>query len=197
MAISSSKVRTPSCSNTKTAPTPNCGRTKAAASSMSNESENTVGLKRQLALCWRMLGLGWQVRKQAMVGYFCGALVEIASMLTSIYATAKLASLLAEFVAHGHAAHIWFWLWADIASVAVTGLSFLLMSYSKRMIYFGFVRWDINAFLSAVCKFDLADFYDTDIRNQLNKVGGSYIWQLPNLSDACLDLVYGIARFIA
>jgi len=158
---------------------------------------SSVALRRQTTIALRILKTGWIVRPSAMVGYFAGALLEIISMLASIYATAKLASLLAIFVAQGHADHIWFWLWADIVSVAVTGMSFLIMNYCKRMLYFAFVRWNINVFLAAVCQFDLADFYNNDIRNQLNKVGGAYIWQLPNLSDASLDLVYGIARFIA
>ncbi len=35
------------------------------------------------------------------------------------------------------------------------------------------------------------------MRNQINKVSSSYTWQLPNLSDATLDLLYGILRFVA
>ena len=159
--------------------------------------EHDISLKRRIKICLRVLGVGWRVRPKALVGYFVGALLEIASMLVSIYATAKLAALLAVFVGSGKTAGIWFWLWADIVSVPITGISFLIMNYCKRMIYFSFVHWNINTFLRAVSRFDLADFYNPAVRNQLNKVGGAYIWQLPNLSDICLDLVYGVLRFAA
>ncbi|HWB39337.1 MAG TPA: hypothetical protein VG604_03810, partial [Candidatus Saccharimonadales bacterium] len=158
---------------------------------------NDVGLRRRLQIFRRMLGLAWRVRAPAVVGYYLGALLEIASMLAALYATAKLSSLLATFIATGRTDYIWLWLWIDIVTIASTGISFLIMEYCKRMIYFAFVRWDVNQFLAAVCRFDLQDFYDPDTRNQLNKVGGGYIWQLPNLSDICLDLVYAILRFIA
>src|SRR3954468_20782387 len=150
--------------------------------------EQDISFGRRLRICLRMLSIAWKLRPIAIVGYFIGVTTEIASMLVSIYATAKLASLLAVFVTNGHTTDIWFWLWADIVAVGVTGLSFLIMNYCKRMIYFAFVRWDINSFLHAVSQFDLADFYNTETRNQLNKIGGAYIWQLPNLSDICLDL---------
>jgi ATP-binding cassette, subfamily B, bacterial len=165
--------------------------------SSKSSKEHDISLKRRINICLRVLRVAWQVRPEGLIGFFAGALLEIASMLVSIYATAKLASLLAVFVNNGHTSGIWFWLWADIVSVAVTGVSFLIMNYGKRVIYFSFVDWNISTFLQAVSRFDLADFYDPTVRNELNKVGGAYIWQLPTLSDACLDLVYGVIRFLA
>ena len=156
-----------------------------------------IPLRRRAAICLRMLGIARQVRPWALVGYFAGALAEVGGSLATIYATAKLGALLATFVATGETAGIWFWLWVDIAAVVVIGLSFLAMSYFQRMLYFGFVRWSTHNFLAALCRLDMADFYDSKMRNQLNKVGGAYVWQLPNLSNACLDLIYGVLRFVA
>lgn len=161
------------------------------------QEKQEITFRRRASICWRVIGISLQIRPKAFAGYFGGVFLEIASMITSIYATAKLASLLAVFVSSGKTDGIWFWLWVDIFSVAVTGVSFLVMSYCKRIVYFAFVQWNISTFLSSVSRFDLADFYDTTIRNQLNKVGGSYIWQLPTLSESCLDLVYGTLRFLA
>jgi ATP-binding cassette subfamily B protein len=161
------------------------------------DQEHDISFKRRASICWRIIRIAMGVRPKAFAGFFAGALVEIASMLVSIYATAKLASLLAVFIGSGKTSGIWLWLWVDIVSVAITGISFLIMNYCKRMIYFTFVHWDINTFLQAVSRFDLADFYNPNTRNQLNKVGSAYIWQLPNLSESCLDLVYGVLRFIA
>lgn len=118
-------------------------------------------------------------------------------MILAIYASAKLAALLARFITTGDTSYIWFWLWVDIVALAISGLGFLTMSYFKRMLYFAFVRWSINNFLRALSYLDIQNYYETKIRNQINKIGGAYIWQMPNLSDACLDLIYGILRFLA
>lgn len=159
-----------------------------------NDAELT--LKRRLQLCWHMLSVAAQTRPWTIVGYFGGALLEIASSLGSIYATARLGALLARFVNSGQTDGIWFWLWADITAVVCIGLGFLTMQFFKRMLYFAFVRWSVNTFLSALCRIDIADFYDEQMRNQLNRVSGAYIWQMPNLCDACLDLIYGVLRFL-
>lgn len=161
------------------------------------EENQEITLKRRASICWRVIRISFHVRPKAFAGYFGGSFLEIASMMVSIYATAKLASLLAVFISSGATTGVWFWLWVDIFSVAVTGLSFLVMNYCKRIIYFSFIQWNISTFLLAVSRFDLGDFYDSSIRNQLNMVGGTYIWQLPALSESCLDLVYGLLRFLA
>lgn len=159
--------------------------------------EKDITLKQRIHICQRILGIAWQVRPSAVGGYFLGAVTEISGTMGSIYATAKLGALLAAFATNGNTSHIWLWLWADVVALIFIGLGFLAMSYFKRILYFSFVRWTINSLLSTLCRIDLANFYDPKIRNQLNKVAGAYIWQLPNLSDICLDLVYGLMRFIA
>ncbi len=160
-------------------------------------NDETLSIGRSFTIFLRILAVGWQIRSRAVIGYFIGALIEISGMLVSIFATAKLGALLAGFITTGRTDYIWFWLIIGVVASAWSGLGFLAMNYAKRMIYFAFVGWDINTFLSTVCHMDIADFYDPKLRNQLNKVGATYIWQLPNLSDACLDLLYGILRFIA
>lgn len=164
---------------------------------MGKWSDTELPFKRRIAIGVRVLRAAWSIRPQAIVGYFGGVTAEIAGSIMSIYATAKLGALLAQFVATGQTNTIWFWLWVDVAAVIATGLGFLAMSYFKRMLYFSFVRWSINNFLGSLSRLDMASFYDTQIRNQLNKISGAYIWQLSNLSDACLDLIYGIIRFLA
>lgn len=156
---------------------------------------NELSLKRRIQVCCKIIGVAWQVRRYAIFGYFSGAILEIASFITGVYATAKLASLLATFINTGKTDYIWVWLWVDVAATITTGLAFLLMNYFKRMLYFTTVRRTINAFQEALCRIDLADYYDTKTRNEINKVTGSYIWQMPNLSDHTLDLAYGILRF--
>lgn len=160
-------------------------------------TDSDISLLRRLQICRNILAVAWKTRQASLIGYFCSALAEIGGSLASIYATAKLASLLAVFVSTGQTDYIWLWLWADIAAVTIVGLGFLGMSYFKRMLYFSMVRWTINTFLGAVSRLDIGSFYETTTRNQLNKISGAYIWQMPNLADACLELIYGILRFLA
>src|SRR3990167_1379022 len=106
------------------------------------ENSQAITFKLRASICWRVIQISFRVRPKAFAGYFGGVFLEITSMLASIYATAKLASLLAVFISSGATAGIWFWLWVDIISVAVTGLSFLVMNYCKQMIYFSFIQWN-------------------------------------------------------
>jgi ABC-type multidrug transport system fused ATPase/permease subunit len=48
-----------------------------------------------------------------------------------------------------------------------------------------------------MCTIDLQDFYDADVRNQINKAQSGYTWQIPNLVESSLDLVYALIRFLA
>ncbi len=156
-----------------------------------------ITLKRRLDIFWRIMAVAWSVRPRAIIGFFCGAGLEIGGMLVSIYATAKLGSLLASFITTGRTDYIWLWLWVDIVALVVIGLGFLAMQYAKRMIYFSFVRWTVNSFLGSLTRLDLGAFYDNKTRNQINKVSGAYIWQLPSLSDTSLELIYALLRFAA
>jgi ATP-binding cassette, subfamily B, bacterial len=164
---------------------------------MGKWSDVELPLKTRVATGVRVLRAGASIRPTALVGFGVGMVAEISGSILSIYATAKLGALLAAFITTGQTDYIWFWLWVDVGAVIVTGLGFLAMSYFKRMLYFSLVRWSINKFLGSLSRLDMADFYDTQTRNQLNKISGSYIWQMSNLSDACLDLIYGMVRFLA
>lgn len=159
--------------------------------------EEKLSLSRYVQICSRIMQICWQLRPWAIIGFFAGAIMEIGASIASIYATAKLGALLAAFVTTGQTDYIWLWLWIDVAALATIGLGFLVMEYMKRILYFAFTRWTINSFLSTLCKIDLPDFYDNTVRNQINKIGGSYIWQMPNLAYACLDLIYALLRFFA
>lgn len=156
--------------------------------------ENTSNISKQFKLTLRLLKTAWGIRPHAVIGFFIGSILEICGFLLTIYATAKLSSLLARYVTGGDTSDIWFWLAADIASAVIAGLGFLAMNYYKNLLYFGFTRWSIYTFLSSVSRLDIGDFYNQDIRNQINKVGSGYSWQISNLSGTALDLIYAIMR---
>lgn len=145
----------------------------------------------------RMLATSWRIRPKAVMGYYAGAVIEITSFIVSIYATAKLGSLLAHYIAGGQTESIWFWLWIDIGAAVGVGLGFWLMSWCKRLLYFRMSAWATNQFQRALCWLDIPDFYDEKTRNQINKAQNGYIWQLPALNEATLDLVYAVLRFVA
>lgn len=177
-----------------------CGYTNlevSLKSSKRDDGQQKLTMKRNIHLSFRMLRISWKARPSAICIYFSGALLEISGFVVTIYATAQLGARLAEFATGGAARDIWFWLIIDTVSAIMMGLGYFLMNYGKRMLYFAFVRWSANAYLGALCRLDMADFYDKTVRNTLNKVSAGYTWQMSNLSDANLDLIYGLMRFTA
>ena len=153
-------------------------------------------VKHNVRVCWRILAVAWRIRPGAIVAFALGAILETTSFLVTIYATAELSSLLAHYVMHGATGSIWLWLWIDIIAGATMGVGFWLMSSAKRLLYFRMVRWATYQFLHTLCSIDLADFYDEQVRNQINKAQSGYTWQISNFTEAVLDLIYGILRFV-
>ena len=154
-------------------------------------------LRRSLSLVLRMITLSWSVRPWAVSGYFLGAILEITSFLTSIYATAKLGSLLAKYVTGAGTGSIWWWLWLDVIAAIGIGVAFWIMSWNKRLLYFQLVQWSTLQFHAALNRLDIPEFYEEDIRNMINKAQSGYSWQLANFSENTLELSYAILRFVA
>jgi ATP-binding cassette, subfamily B, bacterial len=148
-------------------------------------------------LCLRMLKNTWLLRPGAVAGFLLGAVVQTGATLLTIYASAKIANELARYIAGGDTDRIWFWLAVDVAAAILIALSFWLMSHCKRLLYFRLSTWATNQFFRALCTIDMPDFYDDEKRNQLNKAANGYSWQISNITESTLDLVYGIIRFTA
>ncbi len=161
------------------------------------EDSTTISLKRRITVSLRTFKTSWDLRPWAIILFLFGASLEIGGFILSLFATAKLGGLLAAFVTSGSKDGIWFWLAVDIAAGLLVALGFLAMSQARRLIYFSFVRWSTNQFLQALCRIDLADFYDEERRNQINKASNGYTWQMSNLSSTNLDLLYALMRFAA
>jgi hypothetical protein len=43
----------------------------------------------------------------------------------------------------------------------------------------------------------MPDYYEEKTRNKINKVSGGYTWQIANLAQTNLDLIYAIIKFLA
>lgn len=138
-----------------------------------------------------------KVRPLSVILHIFGGILETAASILTIYASAKLVSLLAKFITDGSTDGIWFWLWVDIAAAVITGLGFWLMRFAERLLYFSMNKWTVQAVTGALTRLDIPGFYDDETRNNINKVESGYTWQIPNLSITLLQLIYGVIRFIA
>lgn len=145
----------------------------------------------------RMLRIAWDQRPLAIVGYFVGSLLEITSMIGTIYATSQIGALLAHYITGGDTSTIWFWLSVDIAAAIGTALGFWLMNMCRQLLYFRLTKWSIEIFLGALSSLDISDFYDEETRNRINKAQNGYMWQMPGFAEIVLDLVYALLRFTA
>lgn len=143
-----------------------------------------------------MLLVAWQTRPSAIVGYTVGAIVETASMVISLYATAQLAAQLARYATGNDASQIWFWLIIDIIAIVMTTLGFWIMQYCQKLLYFSIARWSVKVFMLQISQIDIHDFYDNESRNEINKIGNDYAWKLSDLNWTLLDIVYGLLRFV-
>jgi ABC-type multidrug transport system fused ATPase/permease subunit len=159
--------------------------------------KNTESVINKFHLYIRILKLTWQLRPRAVVGFLVGALIQTGATLLTIYASAQLAGLIAKYITGQPTGKIWFWLWIDVAAAVLISLSFWLMTHCKRLLYFRISSWATNEFFRALCTIDLPDFYDNEIRNQINKANNGYTWQVSNLAESCLDLLYALIRFVA
>ncbi|QQS69374.1 ABC transporter ATP-binding protein [Candidatus Saccharibacteria bacterium] len=133
-----------------------------------------------------------------MARYFLGASLEIAGSILSIYATAQLAAGLARFVGgSGDASGLWFWLWLDIGCAVAIAVGFWLMSAAKRILYYRMVAWSTYYYHSTLCRLVITDFENKNVRSLITKVAAGYTWQLSNIMQYMLDLIYGLLRFAA
>lgn len=162
----------------------------------SKTTKTSAATRNKIRIAWRLIRMAWRLRPKSVIGFFIGAIAQTAATIVSIYATAQLANLLARYIAGRPTGEIWFWLWVDIAAAIVIGLSFWLMSFCKRLLYFKLNTWTTREFFRALCTIDIPDFYDSQTRNQINKARNGYSWQIPNLVESCLDLLYAILRFV-
>lgn len=153
--------------------------------------------KNRLGLIWRTLQIAWGVRRFQIICFFFGAILETTMFILSIYASAKLGSLLARFIVTGSKTDIWLWLWLSIAAAALMVAGNWLMENAKRFLYFSMVHWATNNFQRALCNLDIPDFFDTSTRDRINKAQDGYTWQVSNFAQASLDLMYAIIRFLA
>lgn len=144
-----------------------------------------------------MFKIAIELRQTFVAVYFLGAIVEIGATILTIYASAQIASILANFITTGAAENIWYWVAVDIAAGAGIGLAFVLMNYAGNILYFEFAKWSTNRFQTTLCNIDLPLFYDESARNKINKVQQGYTWQMAELSMITMTLAYSFLRFIA
>lgn len=146
----------------------------------------------------RTLKLAWQLDKVQVLIFSFGAALEITGTIVSTYTGARLVSLLFTAVSNHAQRHtVWGYLAATIVAQLATNLGFWLMSYSKRILFIMASKWAALSFMRKLCDIDIQTFHDTESRNLINKLDSGYSWQISNVAQNSLDLVYGIVRAAA
>ena len=100
------------------------------------DEPSSIPLMRRVKLALRMLKISYSIKPMAMVVFFIGAVFEIGGFITSIFASAKIVSILASYITSGNSNGVWFWLAVDVFSALLIALGFQAMEYAKRIIYF-------------------------------------------------------------
>ena len=90
--------------------------------------------KRSARIVWRILKIAAAIRPKMLVVFAAGAMLEIGASILSLYATARLGAVLAQFATTGIAEDAWFWLFVDIGAAIAIGLGFMIMSYARRIL---------------------------------------------------------------
>lgn len=146
----------------------------------------------------RTLKLSWQLEPFQILIYATGAISEITGTLVSTYAGARLISILFTAVNNPiQRSSVWFWLALSIAGTLAISVGFWLMNYSKRIIYTLAGNWSSINFMRQLSSIDIHAFYDTESRNNINKLKNGYSWQISQVSNLSLDMVYGFFRLLA
>lgn len=160
-----------------------------------DKDKQKTSISKILNSAWLITKLAWQTKKSSYLLYIFGAILEVASMVVILYATAKLGAILASYIYTGNANGVWFWLAIETIAGITTSLSFAIMNYAKQISYYRLTRRVIHIYLSAMCNVDIADFYDNNFRKKLNKVSDNYIWHMPNYLYSTQEIIYAIIRF--
>ncbi|HEY8999588.1 MAG TPA: ABC transporter ATP-binding protein [Candidatus Saccharimonadales bacterium] len=163
-----------------------------------NPQPTKIAYRSALKTIGRTLKLSWQLDKFQVLLFGFGALLEISGTLVSTYTGARLISLLFTAVSNHQQRHtVWIYLAATVAAQLATNLGFWLMTYSKRILYILASKWASLAFMRKLCEIDIQTFHDTESRNLINKLDSGYSWQISNVAQNSLDLIYGVVRAAA
>lgn len=155
-----------------------------------------AALREYLGICTHVFMITVRQRPKAVAAYISGAVLEVASFIGGIYATAQLGALIARYRTGGDTHDIWVWLALDMLSLTLIGIAFWIMRTADRLIYYQLAQWASNAYQDILTSIDIGDYYDTDIRDRLNKIEGGYTWKISSLAMHIMNLFYALLRFV-
>lgn len=130
--------------------------------------------------------------------YLISNFVRIGFNLFSYFATARISALLVLAIANrGDTSELkkWFIIWS-LSSVIGYAL-YRLSENMLRYVYYDIIKWAQKAWQQQLCTIDMADFYDTDIRNEMNRLQSGVDWKVPNASTNALAIIQSIVNTIA
>jgi len=148
---------------------------------------------------WWLFRISLEHARWTSILYLTASIIRIAVNLFAYYATAKMSVLLitilsTELDVKGEL-RTWFILWS-LAGLVGYGL-FTFAEMMQKFVYYRLVRWVTNAYFVQLCNIDMADFYDNQIRNEMNRISSGVEWQIPNSATTVLQIVQSVVNTIA
>lgn len=164
---------------------------------MSESNKQELSLKLSAKIVRKTLSLIWSLSKTHFTVYFAGAISEIIGTVITALASAKLiTSIILAIGDASFRSEVWFWLVIVVGAQLLINVGFWLMNYGRRIIFILSSRWSSMTFMRQLSTIDIKDFYETNIRNDINKLEAGHSWRISNLTGSVLELVYGILRAI-
>lgn len=130
--------------------------------------------------------------------YLLSSIMQIGTNIFTYYATARISGLLVEIVSgQGSTGELrkWFFIWVPV-SLTSYGM-YRIMSIQQTFIYYKLAQWSTRTFFGQLCNIDMSDFYDTETRNEINRISSGFSWQVPNTGTNALSMVQSTINTIA
>ncbi len=130
--------------------------------------------------------------------YLVSNILRIGFNLFAYYATARISALLVDVIANDTSTDqlkLWFLIWS---STSIVGYSLYRLSENMlRYIYYRVIKWTTRSYQRQLCDIDMADFYNKDIRNEMNRLTSGIDWKVPNASTSALTIIQSTINTIA
>jgi ABC-type multidrug transport system fused ATPase/permease subunit len=71
------------------------------------------------------------------------------------------------------------------------------MENISTLMYFKHAQWSTREYFKQLCSIDMAEFYDDQTRNEINRITGGSTWQIPNTAGGALRTIYSTLNTVA
>jgi ABC-type multidrug transport system fused ATPase/permease subunit len=92
---------------------------------------------------------------------------------------------------------VWRWLGLLAVNNFMSFISYRVMEISTQFTYYNFAQKYTQQYIEQLCRIDLPDYYNKEVRAEVDRLHNGYNWQLPNATNSVLRLVHGTLNTIA